>query len=71
MLHRKSTHVQFVDDQLMPACVQQPVVPPCESGVDDDAFRHAGRIVATIEGKIGAGRADAIAELRVAPLQRS
>ena len=66
---RQSLDVRLVDDGVFPGDRRAAFFAPGEGLVDHDRLRHAARIVAPIEGEIGARVAGAIAEMRVAPHQ--
>ncbi len=61
--HRVAAHVQLVDHRLVPRRPRRAVVAPGEGVVHHDAFRHAARIVAAIEGEVRARASDAVAEV--------
>ena len=44
--HREAPHVRLVDDGPAPASGRQAVIAPVELGVDNDALRNRGRVVA-------------------------
>ena len=69
--HRQSAHVRLVDDGVVPGNTRRTVIAPGEGGIDHAALRRAGRAVAAVEGQVRLGVPGAIAEVRVAPLQRS
>jgi hypothetical protein len=69
MLHGETTHVQFVDDHVVPVDTRRAVFAPGEGAVDDAAFRHAGGVVAAIERQVRVAVADAVTEMGVAPAQ--
>ncbi len=60
-------HVRLVDHRLRPGRARAAVVPPGEAVVDHHRLGHGRGAVAAIEGEVGAGRGDAIAEQGVGP----
>ncbi len=69
MTHRQPAHVPFVDHGVVPRDPGRPVIAPGEGGVDDAAFRGAGRAVAPVEGQIRSRASGPITEVRIAPDQ--
>ena len=61
--------VQLVDHRVLPGRARRTIVAPRERRIDDLALGHSGRAVAGVERQVLAARADAVAELRVAPAQ--
>src|SRR6202008_4892594 len=60
---------QLEDDGLFPGDLRTTIFAPSEGGLDDPAFRDLARIVAPVEGQIGALTADAVAKKSIAPAQ--
>ena len=71
MLHREAAHVHLVDDRVVPRRTRTAVIAPGERRIDHLALRHAQRVVAPVERQIASLTADAIAEVRVGPRQRT
>ena len=68
-LLRQPLDVRFIDDGVLPRDRRLALLAPGECFVDHDGLRHAARVVAPVEGQVGARAAGAIAEMRVAPDQ--
>src|SRR6202158_1700194 len=69
MTHRQPARVPFVDHGVVPRDPGRPGIAPGEGGVDDAAFRGAGRAVAPVEGQIRFRASGPITEVRIAPDQ--
>src|SRR6476660_4967467 len=69
MAHRIAAHMRLVDDRALPRRLRLAFLAPGESRVDHPAFRHVTRAVALVEGEIGVGRTDGVAEQRLVPLE--
>src|SRR4029079_1785453 len=67
----EAAHVRLVDDRVVPRRARIAIVAPRERRIDDLAFRHAARVVASILRQVGALAADAITEMRIAPRERA
>ena len=58
----QSLDMGLIDDGVFPRDRKPAFLAPGEGGIDDDGLRHAARIVASIEGEVGARTAGAIPE---------
>src|SRR5581483_2501777 len=68
MQHCETPDVYFVDDRSVPRSSGRRIRAPCECWIDDNAFHHSRRAVATIEGKIFIAMTNPITEMRVMPV---
>ena len=59
----------FVNHAVVPRSARRPIRSPGKRGIDHHAFQHAGGAVATVEREVLVAMADAVAEVRIAPLQ--
>src|ERR1700676_2326222 len=71
MLFGEAADMQLGDDGLFPGRLRTAVLTPGERRVDDPAFRHEPGVVAAVEREVAAGAADAVAEMRVGPAERT
>ncbi len=66
---RQPANVSFVDHRVVPRNAWRTVVTPRERGIDHTALRRARGAVTLVEGQIFASAPEAVAEMRVAPVQ--
>jgi hypothetical protein len=64
---RKTLHVHFVNDRLVPGTLRRPVIAPGEGRIDHDRQGGRVRIIAIVEGQVFFGIADLVAPHLVAP----
>src|SRR5262245_31047330 len=69
MPHREAANVQLVAHRIVKRRAWRPIVAPREGRIDDAALRHAAGVVVLVEREVFLRIADAIAEVRIAPLQ--
>ena len=60
--------VQLVNQCLVPGGAGRPIVAPGEGRVHDAAERAERRVVAAVQGKVGRGVAEFVAEQRIVPM---
>src|SRR5215471_16314300 len=67
--YRNTADVKLEDDRLFPRDLRATILTPGEGRLDNPAFGHMTRIVASIERQIRTRVADTIAEQGIAPAQ--
>ncbi len=71
-LHRDAAQVGLVDDAVGPGGARRLAVAPVEWQVlDHHGLGHGRRAVAPVQGQVGAGVVQAVAEQRIAPVDRT
>ena len=68
MLHGEAAQMRLIDDRALPRGLRPALASPGEGRLDDAAFGHEARAVALVEGEVGIGRADRVAEERRIPV---
>src|SRR5215471_10512654 len=69
MPHGEPTHMQFIDDAVVPGRARSAIGSPGKRRIDHDRFRHPGTAVAAVERHILQTMSNSITEMRVAPLR--
>ncbi len=68
MPHRKTFHMKFVDDRLVPRSCRRRVITPAKCRIDDDAFARPRRAVLVTARKVLIRMTDGITKQGIAPL---